>query len=138
MKLKLTCIIALGLSLGALHAQTDTDPGQQNNSPTLSNPDSSTNGTNAQIEEPSGADTPRGRAFDETNAPPGRPFSTNNPPEGRPFDDGGVPPGRPFNEGAGAQPVNPNDQQGTEESKPQEQPGQSESGVQQGSPARPE
>jgi hypothetical protein len=129
MKLTFACMVALGLSLGVVRAQTETNQVQKGDNPTLSKTNSAS--TN-QIEEPSGAE-PRGRAFNETNAPPGRPFSTNNPPQGRPFEDGNVPPGRPFNEGAGAQPGSTNDQQkGTEESKPLDRPGQSDSGTQQG------
>lgn len=139
MKLKLTCIIVLGLSLGALNAQTAGQDSQRDN-PTLGDTNSSPpNGANGQIEEPSGAETvPGGRAYSETNPPPGRPFSTN-PPSGRPFEDGNVPPGRPFEEGAGAQPGSTNEPpQDSGQDNDQNQPGQPESQPEQGTtPSQP-
>ena len=105
--MKKTLITAVALTFaGSLYAQIQQEEKKQDNSTDQNSSvqiqQSGTSTSSSNISEPSGAQTPQGRAYSDDNPPNGRAFSTNNAPQGKPFQDESRPPGRPFQEPSGA------------------------------------
>ena len=108
MKTILITAVTVLAFVGLTHAQPpqqeskDVDRSTLQTDTSIQSPQSGLQTNSSGINEPSGAETPRGRAFSQDNPPNGRAFSTNDAPQGRPFQNDSRPPGRPFREPSGS------------------------------------